>query len=58
MPAYKRLREDGLQPPRIDGSAILESQAEHHLQVEMGTLADAKKIAQGERMSQDLGVSP
>lgn len=25
MPAYKRLRRDGLQPERIDGSATLEA---------------------------------
>ncbi|MFP4512087.1 MAG: hypothetical protein ACLFRV_03965 [Acidimicrobiales bacterium] len=26
MPAYKRLRRDGLQPPQIDGSARLEQE--------------------------------
>lgn len=26
MPAYKRLRRDGLQPPTIDGSARLEQE--------------------------------
>lgn len=56
MPAYKRLRQNGLQPPRIDGSAILESQATTDKQIEMGTLADAKKIELGDRMSRDMGV--
>lgn len=38
MDAYKRLRQDGLQPPTIDGSAKLESKAEHKFQVETGRL--------------------
>lgn len=38
MDAYKRLRNDGLQPPHIDGSARLEQKAEHRVQVETGML--------------------
>ena len=38
MDAYKRLRNDGLQPPNIDGSARLEQRAEHKIQVETGIL--------------------
>lgn len=38
MAAYKRLRNDGLQPPNIDGSARLEQKAEHKFQVETGQL--------------------
>ena len=34
MPAYKRLRKNGLQPERIDGCAALEARAETAAQVE------------------------
>ena len=33
---YKRLREDGLQPPRIDGCADIEREAKTKTQVEHG----------------------
>ena len=36
MPAYKRLRKEGLQPKRIDGAAEIEKKAEHKWQVETG----------------------
>lgn len=36
MPAYKRLRREGLQPKRIDGAAEVEKKAEHRFQVETG----------------------
>lgn len=36
MPAYKRLRRDGLQPPHIDGCAELEAKAETPTQVQTG----------------------
>ena len=57
MPAYKRLREDGLQPPGIDGSAALEAHAVTSKQIEMGTLVDHKKIELGDRMSRDMGMN-
>jgi hypothetical protein len=57
MDAYKRLRRNGVQPPRIDGAAVLERHADLPLQVEMGYLGDAKKMAEGQRLSQDLGVA-
>lgn len=34
MPAYKRLRKNGLQPERIDGCAAIEATAETAAQVE------------------------
>jgi hypothetical protein len=34
MPAYKRLRQQGLQPRSVDGSARLESTAKTEAQVE------------------------
>jgi hypothetical protein len=40
MPAYKRLRREGLQPKRIDGAAEVEKKAEHKWQVETGVCAN------------------
>lgn len=36
LDAYKRLRQEGLQPQAIDGSAVVEKRAEHKWQVETG----------------------
>jgi hypothetical protein len=36
MPAYKRLRAEGLQPSRIDGAAEVERKAKEAWQVETG----------------------
>ena len=36
MPAYKRLRQEGLQPKSIDGAACIESRATEKWQVETG----------------------
>jgi len=38
MDAYKRLKRDGLQPAKIDGSADMEKKAEHRSQVETGIM--------------------
>ena len=38
MAAYKRLRNDGLQPAKIDGARRVEQQAESRVQVETGIL--------------------
>ncbi len=38
LPAYKRLRADGLQPKRIDGAADVERRAQESWQVETGIL--------------------
>lgn len=36
LDAYKRLRQEGLQPQAIDGSAIAEQRAEYKWQIESG----------------------
>ena len=36
MAAYKRLRKDGVQPPKIDGSAKLEARAESKHEINSG----------------------
>lgn len=38
MPAYKRLRANGLQPKKIDGAAEVEKKAQESWQVETGIL--------------------
>lgn len=43
MPAYKRLRRNGLQPRGIDGSAALEKHASTKMEVEMGHLLRTKE---------------
>lgn len=42
MPAYKALRAQGLQPPRIDGSAELMANAETRFEVESGQVLKGK----------------
>ena len=38
MDAYKRLKQDGLQPAKIDGAANIEKKADHPSQVVTGIL--------------------
>lgn len=45
MPAYKRLRADGVQPKHIDGASRLEKHADHKLEVEAGKLVKDFKAA-------------
>lgn len=42
MPAYKELRQQGLQPPRIDGAARLAAKAETRFEIESGTILEGK----------------
>jgi len=46
MPAYKRLRQNGLQPRGIDGAAALEARSETAAQVE-GRVDVDKLVARG-----------
>lgn len=39
MPAYKRLRKQGLQPRQIDGAAVLEKHANERWQIEGAPVA-------------------
>lgn len=58
MDAYKRLRRQGLQPPRIDGCDILEKQAVTKDEIQTGSVqpwvpeADRKKVAKERREAQ------
>jgi hypothetical protein len=42
MPAYKRLRQQGLQPRSVDGAAFVEKHAEHRWQVEGAAAAPSE----------------
>ena len=60
MPAYKRLRHNGLQPKRIDDCAELESKATDQYEVELGTIvpkAYKSRIEEGLAISKELEVS-
>lgn len=46
MPAYRRLRANGLQPRSIDGAARLEAKASDQMEVEYGNLLTKPQIAQ------------
>lgn len=46
MPAYRRLRREGLQPKQIDGSAKFEARAETKAEVESGTLLNGRQRRQ------------
>lgn len=57
MPAYSRLRMNGLQPPRIDGCAELEGRASTQQEVEMGRIfarAEMPKVAEGMELAREM----
>lgn len=58
--AYKRLRDSGLQPPHVGGSADLERDATLPIEVEMGWTAKTKTgkalAGEGVERSQELGM--
>ena len=56
--AYKRLRQNGLQPVRIDGAAAMESQATTRFEVESGQimLGQEKKIAEATDILSSAGA--
>jgi|SRR6516164_963903 len=49
MPAYHRLRMQGLQPPHIDGCALLEQQATTQHEIELGALFTPEQMPSVER---------
>ena len=57
MPAYKRLRQQGLQPKGIDGCADLETRAHDQFEIETGSILNAeqrKQAAEGIALTQEL----
>ena len=60
MPAYRRLRHDGLQPPRIDDCAALESRAKDQFEIEMGKLVPdpvRDRVKEGLAITKELEVT-
>ena len=60
MPAYKRIRRNGVQPPHIDGSAALESHANDQFEVEMGKIVPKEmtsEVKEGLAISRELEIS-
>ncbi len=60
MPAYKRIRNNGVQPKRIDDSAYLESHATDQYEIELGLIVPKERKAQvqeGLAISKELQVS-
>lgn len=56
MPAYKRLVQDGLQPPQIDGSAHLEKHANSKFEIEAGHVLGAQTFnKEKNRLQEALG---
>lgn len=60
MPAYKRLRKNGVQPRSIDGAAVLERHATHEVEMDMGRVIPSKglkdRIEEGNAISKELGL--
>lgn len=57
--AYRRLRADGLQPPRIAGSAHLERHAGTRFEVESGRVArDGRALSAALAVAADGGFDP
>jgi hypothetical protein len=57
--AYYRLRQEGHQPPRVDGCAALEREASLDLEITMGKVWDAKDkgaAKEGWDMAYDIGM--
>lgn len=58
LPAYKRLRHNGTQPPGIDGAAELEKRANDKVEVEMGRAIPKplmSRVKDGFAMSAEAG---
>jgi len=56
LEAYKRLRMNGLQPPRVDGSARLESEAVTPLEVQTGVVMSNLPAEERRKMAKRLDV--
>jgi hypothetical protein len=60
LPAYKRLRNDGVQPPRIDDSAALEAHATDQFEIDMGKLVPKNmkpQVKEGLAIAKELQVA-
>lgn len=58
MDAYRRLRQDGLQPKSITGSAALEKAADVPFEIESGRLTRNRKLAGQVQAVADIARNP
>lgn len=56
LAAYKRLRMEGMQPPRVDGSAQLEKEAITPLEIQTGVVSANLPAKEREAMAKRLDV--
>lgn len=59
MPAYKRLRSNGLQPRQIDGSADLEARAVDRFDIDFGRIippSEKERVQEGMALAKELGL--
>lgn len=57
--AYRRLRQDGVQPPTISGSAHLEKHADTEFEIATGAITPHRKqLAEALRAASDGGMDP
>lgn len=56
MPAYKRFRQKGYQPPRIDGCDVLEATAQSTIEIQSGGRLkySDERVAAGKEMAADI----
>jgi hypothetical protein len=60
MPAYKRLRQNGVQPKRIADASTLEARATDQLEIELAQLVPKKilpRIKEGMAISKELDIA-
>ena len=60
MPAYKRIRQNGVQPKRIDNAAELETRANDQFEIEMGTVVPENRksqVKEGLAISKELEIA-
>jgi hypothetical protein len=58
MPAYRRLRHNGLQPDRIDGSAELEMRANDRFDITLGRVVppeEKARVQEGMALAKEMG---
>lgn len=55
MDAYSRLRQDGVQPRQIDGSAELEQKARDKVEIDYGLASTDRGLKQAKQLVADMG---
>ena len=59
LPAYKRLRRDGLQPRNIDGSAELEKRVGSQFDIDLGRYvpkSEMSRVLEGQQWCRENGI--